>query len=163
LVRQGGANPEQHKGEPKLPFNVLLPALFIIEGRSVIVFVTVALYCCFWRSPSGIKSKRIFLSADPLSSQGLKPAIQPERVLPEGSFIVLCPVARWLLAPRKSKPSPKKSVSCVSAVLFLLCQSRFVLFLLCCCSFYSCYAIEIAEPVPTFKNPYKSTVCIFWY
>ncbi|CAI8711634.1 hypothetical protein EMIT0373P_10263 [Pseudomonas chlororaphis] len=26
--------------------------------------------------------------------------------------------------------SPKKSVSCVSAVLFLLCQSRFVLFLL---------------------------------
>ncbi|CAI8939836.1 hypothetical protein EMIT0P176_50276 [Pseudomonas sp. IT-P176] len=30
----------------------------------------------------------------------------------------------------KSTPSPKKSVSCVSAVLFLLCQSRYVLFLL---------------------------------
>ncbi|SOB50705.1 hypothetical protein PLUA15_180156 [Pseudomonas lundensis] len=38
MVRQGGANPEQHKGEPELPFNVLLPALFIIEG---------AVCCCF--------------------------------------------------------------------------------------------------------------------
>jgi hypothetical protein len=39
--------------------------------------------------------------------------------------------------------------------LFLLCQSRYVLFLLVC-SFYSCYAIEIAEAVPTFKNPLNS-------
>ncbi|CAI8711419.1 hypothetical protein EMIT0P44_110072 [Pseudomonas sp. IT-P44] len=44
--------------------------------------------------------------------------------------------ARLRVTPKstlKSTPSPKKSVSCVSAVLFLLCQSRYVLFLLVCC------------------------------
>jgi hypothetical protein len=57
----------------------------------------------------------------------------------------------------KSTSSPKKSVSCVSAVLFLLCQSRYVLFLLGLPQFfYSCYAIDIAEAVPTFKNPLKT-------
>ncbi|WP_278940021.1 hypothetical protein, partial [Pseudomonas helleri] len=125
--------------------------LFLLLKGGLLLFLELTLCCVFLRSPSGIKSKRIFLSADPLLSLAIKPVIQPERVLPEGSFIVLCPVARWFLAPRKSKPSPKKSVSCVSAVLFLLCQSRFVLFLLCCCGFYSCYAIEIAGAVPTFK------------
>ncbi|CAI8778122.1 Secreted protein [Pseudomonas sp. IT-P74] len=51
----------------------------------------------------------------------------------------------------KSTSSPKKSVSCVSAVLFLLCQSRYVLFLLGLPQFfYSCYAIDIAGGVPTF-------------
>ena len=29
-----------HKGEPKLPFNVSLRALFIIEGWSIVVFGT---------------------------------------------------------------------------------------------------------------------------
>ncbi|WWG78158.1 hypothetical protein VRC34_15485 [Pseudomonas poae] len=47
---------------------------------------------------------------------------------------------------------PKKSVSCVSAVLFLLCQSRYVLFFIRLGAFYSCYAIEIAGAMPTFKN-----------
>jgi len=55
----------QHKGEPRLPFNFRCAcSFFIIEGRFVLVFGTVTLYRCFWRSPSGIKSKRIFLSAD---------------------------------------------------------------------------------------------------
>ena len=31
-------NHRKHKGEPKLPFNLSLRALFIIEGRSVVVF-----------------------------------------------------------------------------------------------------------------------------
>ena len=33
-------NRRQHKGEPRLPFNVSLRALFIIEGWSIVVFGT---------------------------------------------------------------------------------------------------------------------------
>ena len=33
-------NPGKHKGEPRLPFNVSLRALFIIEGWSIVVFGT---------------------------------------------------------------------------------------------------------------------------
>ncbi|WP_238344734.1 hypothetical protein, partial [Pseudomonas sp. SWRI81] len=80
----------KHKGEPKLPFNfVVACSFFIIEGRSVVVFGNRGPLPLFWRPPSGVKSKRIFLSADLLPRQ----AIQPIRELPEGSFIVLCPVA----------------------------------------------------------------------
>jgi len=86
-------NARKHKGEPKLPFNFFVArALFLLLRGGLLLFLeTVALYRCFCRSPSGIKSKRIFLSADLLFRQ----AIQPVRELPEGSFIVLCPVAGY--------------------------------------------------------------------
>jgi hypothetical protein len=66
---QGGAvemaNARKHKGEPKLPFNLLLRALFLLLRGGLLLFLaTVALYRCYCRSPFGIKSKRIFLSAD---------------------------------------------------------------------------------------------------
>ncbi|WP_139230478.1 MULTISPECIES: hypothetical protein [unclassified Pseudomonas] len=81
---------QKHKGEPKLPFNFVVACSFLLlRGGLLLFLVAVALYRCFWRSPSGIKSKRIFLSADLL----FRLAIQPIRELPEGSFIVLCPVA----------------------------------------------------------------------
>jgi hypothetical protein len=57
----------------------------------LLFLATVALYRFSCQSPSGIKSKRIFLSADLL----FRRAIQPVRELPEGSFIVLCPVAGY--------------------------------------------------------------------
>jgi uncharacterized membrane protein YbaN (DUF454 family) len=94
----------------------------------LLFLATVALYRYFWRSPSGIKSKRIFLSADVFFAK---------RSNRFGSYlkVVLLFSARLRVTrehPEKP-PSPKKSVSCVSAVLFLLCQSRYVLFLLVCC------------------------------
>ncbi len=59
------ANTRKHKGEPKLPFNFVVRALFLLlRGGLLLFLVTVALYRCFCRSPFGIKSKRIFLSAD---------------------------------------------------------------------------------------------------
>ncbi|AUG03075.1 hypothetical protein CXQ81_21490 [Pseudomonas sp. 09C 129] len=67
-----------------------LRALFLLLRGGLLLFLaTVTLYRCFWRSPSGIKSKRIFLSADLFS----RLSDQPVRELPWGSFIVLCPVA----------------------------------------------------------------------
>jgi len=91
-MRGQNLNARQHKGEPKLPFNLSLPALFLLLRGGLLLFLaTVTLYRCFGRPPSGIKSKRIFLSADLLFRQ----AIQPVRELPEGSFIVLCPVAGY--------------------------------------------------------------------
>ena len=118
---------ESTKGSRSSPLILSLRALFLLLRGGLLLFLeTVTLYRCFCRSPSGIKSKRIFLSADLLFRQ----AIQPVRELPEGSFIVLCPVAGYFEKHPGSTPSPKKSVSCVSAVLFLLCQSRYVLFLL---------------------------------
>ena len=71
LAPTGGVvnlNARQHKGEPKLPFNFVARALFLLLRVGLLLFLaTVALYRCFWRSPFGIKSKRIFLSADLLS------------------------------------------------------------------------------------------------
>jgi hypothetical protein len=95
-------NAGKHKGEPKLPFNfVVARALFLLLRGGLLLFLeTVTLYRCFCRSPSGIKSKRIFLSADLLFRQ----AIQPVRELPEGSFIVLCPVAGY------SEKHPEKHI-----------------------------------------------------
>ena len=54
--------------------------------------------------------------------------IQPDPTLPEGSFIVLCPVAE----PRflKSHLLQKNLLATPLFVLFLLGQSRYVLFLL---------------------------------
>jgi hypothetical protein len=70
--------------------------LFIVFGRPVVVFGgrTLLAYMSdpFSRQKPGIKSKRIFLSAD----AALTLLIQPVRELPGGSFIVLCPVARSL-------------------------------------------------------------------
>ncbi|RTX97409.1 hypothetical protein EJ576_18685 [Pseudomonas sp. C 49-2] len=55
----------QHKGDPKVPFNLSLRALFLLLRGGLLLFLaTVTLYRCFWRPPSGVKSKRIFLSAD---------------------------------------------------------------------------------------------------
>jgi hypothetical protein len=81
---------ESTKGSRSSPLILSLRALFLLLRGGLFLFLaTVTLYRCFYRSPSGIKSKRIFLSADLLSRQ----AIQPVRELPEGSFIILCPVA----------------------------------------------------------------------
>ena len=68
--------------------------LFIIVGRPVVVFGGRTLVAVFERSPFGIKSKRIFLSADAAFNAAFKAVLQPVRTLPEGSFIVLCRVAR---------------------------------------------------------------------
>ncbi|WPN66424.1 hypothetical protein QMK47_10965 [Pseudomonas sp. P9_35] len=82
--------PDSTKGSRSSPLILSSRALFLLlRGGLLLFLVAVALYRCFWRSPSGIKSKRIFLSADLL----FRLAIQPIRELPEGSFIVLCPVA----------------------------------------------------------------------
>ena len=86
----------EHEGEPKLPFNVSMPALFLLLKGGLLLFLELTL-CCVLCDPIRVKSKRIFLSADPLLSPAIKPVIQPVRVLPEGSFILLCPVARWFL------------------------------------------------------------------
>jgi hypothetical protein len=66
LAPTGFVKRRQHKGEPKLPFNfVVARALFLLLRGGLFLFLaTVTLYRCFYRSPSGIKSKRIFLSAD---------------------------------------------------------------------------------------------------
>ncbi|WP_363809375.1 hypothetical protein, partial [Pseudomonas brassicacearum] len=82
--------PDSTKGSRSSPLILSSRALFLLLRGGLLLFLAaVALYRCFWRSPSGIKSKRIFLSADLL----FRLAIQPIRELPEGSFIVLCPVA----------------------------------------------------------------------
>ncbi|WP_420234493.1 hypothetical protein ACN079_09550 [Pseudomonas sp. ABY48] len=82
--------PDSTKGSRSSPLILSSHALFLLLRGGLLLFLAaVALYRCFWRSPSGIKSKRIFLSADLL----FRLAIQPIRELPEGSFIVLCPVA----------------------------------------------------------------------
>ncbi|EJM30911.1 hypothetical protein PMI24_00940 [Pseudomonas sp. GM25] len=61
-------NARQHKGEPKLPFNFVVACSFLLLRVGLLLFLaTVALYRCFWRPPTGVKSKRIFLSADLLS------------------------------------------------------------------------------------------------
>jgi hypothetical protein len=89
------------KGSRSSPLIFVARALFLLLRGGLFLFLaTVALYRCFWRSPSGIKSKRIFLSADLLSRQ----AIQPVRELPEGSFIFLCPVAGY------SEKHPEKHI-----------------------------------------------------
>jgi hypothetical protein len=102
---QGGQRkwqtPESTKGSRSSPLILSLRALFLLLRGGLLLFLeTVTLYRCFCRSPSGIKSKRIFLSADLLFRQ----AIQPVRELPEGSFIVLCPVAGY------SEKHPEKHI-----------------------------------------------------
>ena len=154
----GTLNPRQHKGEPRLPFNLSLRALFLLLRGGLLLFLaTVALHRCFVRPPCGVKSKRIFLSADLLFRQ----AIQPVRELPEGSFIVLCPVAGHCKQYPESTPSPKKSVSCVSAVLFLLCQSRYVLFLLGLPLFLFLLCHRDGRTRANFEKPFKINDLIF--
>ena len=46
--------------------NRLTCSFFIVLGWSVVVFGDRSLYCVLVRPPSGVKSKRIFLSADSL-------------------------------------------------------------------------------------------------
>jgi hypothetical protein len=92
---------ESTKGSRSSPLIFVARALFLLlRGGLLLFLVTVTLYRCFCRSPSGIKSKRIFLSADLFFRQ----AIQPVRELPEGSFIVLCPVAGY------SEKHPEKHI-----------------------------------------------------
>ena len=84
--------------------------------------------------------------------------IQPVQALPMGSFCCSQPGCG---ASPKYNASPKESVSCASAVLFLLCVSRFVLFLLWCFAlrvFVVLVLIDIAGPVPTFESPLKPGV-----
>ena len=63
---RGGAR--KHKGEPKLPFNCVVACSFYYEGGGLLLFLaTVIPLLRIVRPPSGVKSKRIFLSADLLS------------------------------------------------------------------------------------------------
>jgi hypothetical protein len=103
-----------------------LRALFLLLRGGLLLFLAaVTLYRCFWRPPCGVKSKRIFLNADLLLHDRSNQWQLPEVVLFFSNRLRVA--ARRTL---RSTSSSKKSVSCVSAVLFLLCQSRFVLFLL---------------------------------
>ncbi|MCY1409198.1 hypothetical protein D9M71_245380 [compost metagenome] len=51
-------------------------------------------------------------------------------------------------------PSPKESVSCASAILFLLCWSRYVLFLFCCFACYCCCANTVSRWRANFLNSF---------
>ncbi|WP_225774458.1 hypothetical protein [Pseudomonas sp. Marseille-Q5115] len=94
--------------------------------------------------PSGAKSKRIFLSADPSSPEG--PTVH---LLPRGSFIVVCPVAGNAL---ENAPSSKKSVGFVSAAVVLVMPEPFVLLLWVKLGFLVVLVpIQIAGGVPTIK------------
>ena len=73
------------------PLQGVFSMLFFIVGRPVVVIVGRTLVAFFERSLTRIKSKRIFLSAD----AAFIVLIQPGLELPQGSFIVLCPVARF--------------------------------------------------------------------
>jgi hypothetical protein len=82
--------PESTEGSLGSPQGYRLHALFLLlKGDLLLFLVVVALYRCFVRPPSGVKSKRIFLSAEPFSSL----PIQPVPWLPWGSFVVLCTAA----------------------------------------------------------------------
>ncbi|SDT38634.1 hypothetical protein SAMN05216598_5402 [Pseudomonas asplenii] len=119
--------PETRRGA-EAPLECVLCALFLLLRGGLLLFLsTVALYRCSGDPHPGSKSKHIFLSAD-LPYQ----VIQPVRGYLE---VVLLFSARLRVTRRlpESTPAPKESVSCVSAVLFLLCQSRYVLFLWVCC------------------------------
>ena len=138
-----GPNPRQHKGEPKLPFKSL-HVLFSYCFR--------AACCCFWRPiplqllsdpHPGYKSKRIFLSADLL----LINRSNQFGTLPDGSFIVLCPVAGS--TPGKAHPLQKNLLAaslCRCSCYVRADSSYFYWF----AAFYSCYAGDIAGRVPTF-------------
>ncbi|WP_419178544.1 hypothetical protein ACTAB9_15630 [Pseudomonas syringae] len=65
---------------------------YLFVGRPVVVFGDLSLHIFFERSTYGIKSKRIFLSADATFIV----SIQPVRGLPRSSFIVLCLAANGL-------------------------------------------------------------------
>jgi hypothetical protein len=72
-----------------------------------------------------LNSKRIALKTDIVTDQKL---IIPELVPPAGSLVILGLVAN---DPCEGESVAKQSVGCVSALLFLLCLSRCILFLLC--------------------------------
>ncbi len=139
-------------GEPKLPPK-LVRALFLLLSRA-------CCSCCLTRTSrfvisgyaleSRVKSKRIALDAD-------------------GAVIIRsnqfgCCLSKQFYCSRPGRgaspngnSSPKESVSCASAVLFLLCWSRCVLFLLWgYYGFYCCCARDKAVAVPTLWNPFKS-------
>lgn len=56
---------QEHEGEPKLPLNVVLYALFLLLRGGLLLFLsTVTLSRRLGDPHPGSKSKRIFLSAD---------------------------------------------------------------------------------------------------
>ncbi len=115
--------------EAPLQFSVACSFLFL---GGLFLFLATSLFCFSERPPIGAKSKRIFLSADTAFPVPLyRATVQPIQVLPCGSFIVLYPVARP--RPAKSDPLQKNLLAASLSVLFLLCQSRYVLFLLGYC------------------------------
>jgi hypothetical protein len=115
--------------------------------------------CCFWRPglhcvverpPFGVKSKRIFLSADAAFIESIQPFWRCLKA-------VLLFSIRWRGSvnqrPQKANPLQKDLLAASLSVLFLLCQSRYVLFLLGCCTFYCCCTEDIAGPVPVLPSP----------
>jgi hypothetical protein len=58
------SNARKHEGEPKLPFKVFC-MLFLFFWDGLFLFLATGPFYCFVNRPlSGVKSKRIFLSAD---------------------------------------------------------------------------------------------------
>ncbi len=153
--------PESTKGSLGSPSRFLCMLFFVFRE----------VFCCFWqpgpshlfeRPPFGIKSKRIFLSAD----IAFILSIQPVPELPEGSFIVLCLVASAFVFAKDSESYPlqKNLLAAPLSVLFLSCQSRYVLFLLDCCVCCSCCSGDIAEPVPVFVKAFEiRALAGFWW
>ena len=119
----GGNNLQKLLGEPKLPQSVCSYFYFVC---GLLVFVE----CPFTRLSSVKPPNRESRANGLLWSLCCNDhSIQPVQALPMGSFCCSRPGCG---ASPKYNASPKESVSCASAVLFLLCVSRFVLFLLWC-------------------------------
>ena len=110
-TRRDFPNAGQHEGEPRLPskFNCML---FFVFRRPVVVFGGQT-FLAFEQPPSGVKSKRIFLSADAASILRFNPC---------GSYLtVVLLFSAWSRGLRLAKRStPKKSVSCVSVRVVLV-------------------------------------------
>ncbi|AUM69310.1 hypothetical protein [Pseudomonas fluorescens] len=82
-------NPRQHKGEPKLPFNFVVACSFLLLRGGLLLFWQPWPFTAVLAIPIRDQEQTYFLSAD----LPFRLAIQPIRELPEGSFIILCPVA----------------------------------------------------------------------
>ena len=117
--------------------------LFIIVGRPVVVFGGRTLVAVFERSPFGIKSKRIFLSADAASIPAFKAVIQPVGRYLKVVLLFSGRLRGSLSRPSEKRSTPKKSVSCASVRVVLVMSEPYMLFLLGYCIFFVFVVTEI--------------------
>ena len=124
MLNAEGAIDRSYRGGPKLPRNSVCFVVFLLLCRACVVLRSPASSSLCLRSApkSGEKSKRISLDADiAIYRAMMQPVRQPLAV------VLLFYRLRSTL---ESSSSPKESVSYASALLFFLCWSRYVLFLL---------------------------------